>query len=140
MKIIMSIFPETYSASMDPTFLYLHPMRMPDKPWPKTIDGFPIYFAETFSNEPSPAPMGMAFPQRGFESIAQDIDCREVADWEQLFRIIKWHFQDLQISITEVMYWGHSVVIILEHRDTDITKLLHKAANVQCRYFYDDEM
>ncbi|KAK3363877.1 hypothetical protein B0T25DRAFT_597419 [Lasiosphaeria hispida] len=61
-------------------------------------------------------------------------------DWEPLFHVIKGHFQGLGVLITEVMYWGNFIIIVLKHRDTDMEKLPSRAANISCLYFFDGEM
>ena len=38
------------------------------------------------------------------------------------------------------MYWNNYVIVILEHRNTDLSKLPQKVANIACTYLYDDEM
>lgn len=63
-----------------------------------------------------------------------------MGDWNPLFNLIRSHFQDLGISITEVVYWGNWVHIVLEHRNIDTGKLPSQAANIACCYLYDDEM
>jgi hypothetical protein len=61
-------------------------------------------------------------------------------DWKPLFHAIKTHFQGLMIPITEVMYYGNTVFIVLKHRDTNVNKLPWRAANIVCNYLFDDEM
>ncbi|KAK0728777.1 hypothetical protein B0T26DRAFT_739017 [Lasiosphaeria miniovina] len=73
-------------------------------------------------------------------SIAEDRNGRDMEDWKPLFHIIKDHFEGLGVSITEVIYWGDFVYIVLKHRDTDFSKLPCQAANISCVYLFDDEM
>jgi hypothetical protein len=64
-----------------------------------------------------------------------------MADWEPLFIIAQSHFKVIGVSITEVMYWGNYLVVILEHRRTaDISKLPWKAGNIAVTYCYEDEI
>jgi hypothetical protein len=76
---------------------------LPIKPWPKTIAGVPCYFTVD-KNIGSPFP-----PSRpahwGNPRIAQEVDGRNLSDWDQLFQLIREHFNEVQIPITEVQYW-----------------------------------
>src|SRR6202012_1146386 len=74
------------------------------------------------------------------DSIAEDQNGRDMKNWEPLFHIIKHHFQGLGVLITEVMYLGQVVLIVLKDRDTDPNKLPRYAANIACRYLFDDDM
>lgn len=136
---LASIFPDNQGLSMDGMFLTFLQKATPPKPWPRTIAGLPLYFAPEISPQYTPRPFGfLVQPENG--SIAEDQNGRDMEDWEPLFHIIQSHFRALGISITEVMYWGSYLIIVLEYRDTDVTKLPRKAANIACTYLYDDEM
>jgi hypothetical protein len=137
--ILASIFPDNHGLSMDGVFLYFLPKAAPPKPWPRTIAGLPPYFAPETGPQHTPRPFGLLVQQEN-GSIAEDQNGRDMEDWEPLFDIIQSHFRALGIGITEVMYWGNYVIIVLEHRDTDVTKLPRKAANIACTYLYDDEI
>ena len=137
--ILASIFPDNHGLSMDGMFLYFLQKAAPPKPWPRTIAGLPPHFAPEVSPQHTPRPFGLLVQQKN-GSIAEDQDGRDMEDWEPLFDIIQSHFRALGIGITEVMYWGIYVIIVLEHRDTDFTKLPRKAANISCTYLYDDEI
>ncbi|KAI5456426.1 hypothetical protein BGZ63DRAFT_429079 [Mariannaea sp. PMI_226] len=136
---LMNIFPNTTGVAIDGTFLFIHVSEKPSKPWPKTVAGLPLYLVPGPGPDYDPIPMGLPVnPRNG--RIAGDIDGRDMEVWTPLFEAIRDHFLDLQISITQVMYWGNSVLIILEHRDTDMAKLPWRAAGIPCRYLHDDEM
>jgi hypothetical protein len=137
--LLASIFPENIGIGNDGLFLYFLQKTMPPKPWPKTIAGLPFYIAREMG--PQHTPMPNARPvHRNNGSIAENRNCRDMKNWDPLFNIIKNHFQDLGISITEVMYWGNSVTIILEHRNTNTAKLPYMAANIPCLYMYEEEV
>ena len=112
---------------------------MPPTPWPKSVAGLPPYFAPEMGPQYTPRPFGVPVHWRN-ESIAEGLNGRDMADWEPLFIIIRDHFQKLGVRITEVMYWGDYLVVILEHRNIDMRKLPKKAANIVITYRYDDEM
>ncbi|KFX98236.1 hypothetical protein V490_02386 [Pseudogymnoascus sp. VKM F-3557] len=64
-----------------------------------------------------------------------------MADWEPLFIIVKNPFKLIGVSVTEIMYWGNYLVVILEHRRAaDTAKLPWKAGNIAVTYCYEDEM
>ncbi|KAK2802807.1 hypothetical protein FQN50_007213 [Emmonsiellopsis sp. PD_5] len=138
-EVLESIFPGTYGLAMDGMFLYFLQNKMPPKPWPKTIAGLAPYFAPEVSRQHVPRPTGTPARRRN-GSIADDQNGLDMKDWEPFFHIIKNHFRDQGISITEVMYLDSYVVIVLEHRNTDCTKLPCKAANITCMYVFDDEI
>ncbi|KAK2777182.1 hypothetical protein FQN52_003207 [Onygenales sp. PD_12] len=138
-EVLESIFPGTYGLAMDGMFLYFLQTKMPPKPWPKTVAGLPPYFAPEVSRQHTPSPTGTPVSRRN-GSIADDQNGLDMKDWEPLFQAVKNHFRDQGISITEVMYLNSYVVIVLEHRDVDFTKLPYKAANITCMYVFDDEI
>jgi hypothetical protein len=120
-------------------FVYLHQDPMPPKPWPLTIAGLPSYIAPGPGRQHTPIPE-LRPVHRKNGVIHEDRNGRDMKDWNPLFNLIRSHFEGLGISITEVMYWANFVIIVLEHRNTDIGKLPWKAANISCFYLYDDEM
>ena len=126
-EMLANIFPGNYGLSMDHMFLHFLQKKMPPKPWPKTVAGLPVYFAPEVGPQHTPRPFGTPVPRKN-GSIAQDKNGRDLKDWEPLFNIVRHHFQVLEISITEVMYWGNYVIVILEHRNTDVSKLPQKVA------------
>lgn len=120
-------------------FVYLYQNTMPPKPWPMTIAGLPSYIAQNPGPQHSPIPE-LRRVSRKNGAIHGDLNGQDMEDWSPLFNLIRGHFQDLGISITEVMYWSSFVIVVLEHRNTDAGKLPWKAANILCFYLYDDEM
>lgn len=73
-------------------------------------------------------------------SIADGLHGRDIVDWEPLFVIARNHFQEIGVSITEIMYWRDYLVVILQHRRVDIARLPREAANIAVFYRYEDEM
>ncbi|KAG5305338.1 hypothetical protein I7I50_05702 [Histoplasma capsulatum G186AR] len=138
-NILSSIFPETHGLAMDSMFLIFLQTKVPPKPWPRTIAGVPVCFAPEIGPQYIPRPIGIPAYVKN-PSISKDLNGRAMQDWEPLFVSIKTYFQEQGISITEVMYLKSYVVIVLEHRNTDPTKLLSQAANIRCFYYYDDEI
>ena len=68
-------------------------------------------------------------------------DYRNLEDWSPLFNVVKEYYDNMKIPITEVIYHlSQYVVVVLEHRNADTSKLLHKAGRVPCFYMYDNEM
>lgn len=120
-------------------FVYFHQKTLPPKPWPITVAGLPSYISTEMGPQHSPIP-DLRPAQRKSGSIVPDQNGRDMRDWDPLFNVIKDHFELLRVPITEVMYWGNFILIVLEHRDTDFTKLPWKAANILCFYLYNDEM
>jgi hypothetical protein len=140
-EMIWNLFPETVGIGADDWFLQLNLKTMPPKPWPKTVGGLPVYFAPESgpSRQHSPMPNGRLVGRKN-GSIAKDVNGQGMKDWKPIFILIKNHFQDMGIAITEVMNFGNVFMIVLEHRDVDFTNLPWKAANMGCLYLFDDEM
>jgi len=135
--ILWNIFPGTIAISGGERFLQLQLRTLPPKPWPLTIAGIPLYLHLEMGQTPHLLPRPVS---RKNGSIANDQNGRDMKDWEPLFHVIKDHFQDLGISITEVMYLSNVVFIVLKDRDTNVNKLPWRAANIGCHYLFDDEM
>ena len=138
--LLVDIFPGTYAVSIDGGFLHLYQHEMPRKPWPKTVAGLPLYFAQGLGPENTPRLLGLPFPSAKSPRIAKDMDGWKMRDPTPLFHAIRAFFEAVEIPITEVIYWGDYVTIVLEKRDTDLTKVLGKAGGIACMYHYEDVM
>ncbi|SPN99861.1 uncharacterized protein DNG_02713 [Cephalotrichum gorgonifer] len=86
-----------------------------------------------------PRPLGTPVPGKN-GSIAGEMNGRNMKHWKTLFVAVRDHFEAIEVSITEVMYWNDYILIVLEHRDTDLPKVPCKAATIKCMYLYEDEM
>ncbi|EXJ55875.1 hypothetical protein A1O7_08806 [Cladophialophora yegresii CBS 114405] len=135
--ILWNIFPGTIGIGSDGWFVYLQLRTLPPKPWPLTVAGVPLYLHLKLGQNPLPPARPVSWKNG---SIAEDQDGKYMKDWKPLFLAIKDHFQDLRIPITEVMYLGNVVVIVLKHRDTDTDTLPCRAAKIGCNYLFEDEM
>lgn len=138
-EILTQIFPSTTGVGSDGIFLYIYVSEMPPKPWPKMVAGLPLYLASRPGPENCPMPAGWPVHRRN-GTIADQMDGRGMKTWTPLFEAVRDHFLALEISITQVMYWGNLLIIVLEHRGIDTARLPWKAARVPCQYLYDDEM
>lgn len=136
-RLLYSIFTGTIGVATDGWFVYLQQSALPPKPWPLTVAGLPLYFQQQMGENPMPKALPVHWKNG---SIAEDLNGRDMEDWVPLFHIIKNHFRDIGVSITEVMYFSHCVDIVLEHRDTDYTQLPRLAAKILCYYMFEDEM
>lgn len=111
---------------------------LPPKPWPKTIAGVPCYFTLDLNDH---GPIPPLIPAHwGNPRIGQDIDGLNFSNWDIVFHLIKEYFNEVEIPITEVQYWGSFVMIILENRNSDVTKFPNRVANIRCNYLYEDQM
>ena len=89
-------------------FVYFHQKKMPSKPWPRTIAGLPPYIAPEIGLQYTPIPpLIPVHPKNG--TISQDHNGRDMKDCHPLFQVIRNHFMGLEITITEVIYWGNFV-------------------------------
>ena len=136
---LMQIFPNTHGFGSDGSFLYIYVSEMPPKPWPKTIAGLPLYLAPRPGPDHCPMPVSWSVHRRN-GTIADRINGRDMKPWAPLFQAVRDHFLALKISITQVIYWGNYLDIVLEDRDVDTSKLPWKAAQILCKYLYADQM
>ncbi|KFZ06187.1 hypothetical protein V501_07638, partial [Pseudogymnoascus sp. VKM F-4519 (FW-2642)] len=139
-KLLENLFPGTYELSTDGMFIYFLQTEMPPKPSPKSVAGLTPYFAPRMSRQYTPCLIGFQVPMRNRAIAESVVEGRDMVDWEPLFIIIRNYFRQVEISITEVMYWSNSVVVILQHRDINIRKLPWKVSNIGVFYRYEDEM
>ena len=138
-------FPRNEGYAHDDHFLYIF-LSEPPQPIPKSFAGVLVLFVQSVSS-PAPLPPAMILPQGHWipskqGRIATHLDYTDKKDfaWEPLFEEIRAHFQSLAIAITEVIYFGHFVYIVLEDQDTDMTKLPRMAAAMACMYMFEHEM
>jgi len=85
-----------------------------------------------------PIPVRLPVPGRQHR-LSNDLDYRNVDDWEPLFQLVKDYFQSIEVLINEVLYCNVYVIVVLGQRGIDITKLPSWVARVSCRYYYSDE-
>ncbi|KAK2744190.1 hypothetical protein FQN55_006874 [Onygenales sp. PD_40] len=133
------LFPDTLSVSFDGHFLLFCMKSLPVSPRPRTVAGVQAYFTTDPSDEGPFPPL----QRRGAPpiKIRKDIDCRKDVDGvDLLFDIIADHFNTAHIPITEMQYWENFVVIVLEHRETDLTDVPSEIARCSCYYLFEDEM
>ena len=95
----------------DGDFIYLYQNPMPPKPWPLTIAGIPFYIAPEYHLLHTPLPDLIPIHCRN-GAIHADQNGRDLEDWSPLFKLVRIHFVELEIPITEVMYWGNLVIIV----------------------------
>ncbi|OBT62751.1 hypothetical protein VE03_07081 [Pseudogymnoascus sp. 23342-1-I1] len=136
-KLLRNLFPGNCGLSMDGMFLIFLQTKMPPKPWPKSVAGLPPYFAPRMGRQYIPGLIGEFVRMRN-GSIVDDINGRDMVDWEPLFYIVMNHFREIGVSITEVMYWRDYVAVILQHRRVDTARLPQKVANIAVSYCYED--
>lgn len=137
MKLLADMFPGD-GVGFDGWCLIYWLKVLPPKPWPKTIAGVPCYFTLDFNDHGPIPPMRPAHWRN--PRIGQDIDGQDLSNWDPVFHIIRDYFKEIEILITEVQYWESFVVIILENRNADMTKLPCRVANIRCNYLYEDQM
>lgn len=134
------LFPGLVGVACDWDFLYLLATPLPPKPWPKTIGGMSVrFYPGPYLRSDQLASTGKMVSVRNGR-LARDINYRDVEDWDPLFHIIKEHFNELAISITEVVYKRDLVSIVLEYRNINISRVPAQIAQVTCNYLFEDEM
>lgn len=138
-KLLWKIFPQLDILSFDGHFLCFCVKALPPKPWPRTVAGVPAYLT-TDRNDDGPIPP-IKRTSQSLIKLAKDIDCRDDnTKIDQVFNILKAYFTQLRVSITQLQYWENFVVVVLEDRSTDMTKVPRAAARCPCYYLFDDEL
>ncbi|OIW30892.1 hypothetical protein CONLIGDRAFT_700504 [Coniochaeta ligniaria NRRL 30616] len=140
---LFSIFPGTVVISMIEPFLMLGMQSLPPKPWPKTVAGLIPHFYVYPEGEPmllprGPAPIGLL--SRSSRTIANELDGRDTQDWSAIFQAVQVDFEQQGIAITEVIYWGNCITIVLESRNVDKTKPPRRVGRLTCDYLFEDDM
>ncbi|KAF7563892.1 hypothetical protein G7046_g235 [Stylonectria norvegica] len=143
--ILEGIFPGLREIRENGFFISIYVDPLPPKPWPKTVGGLPLYLAPCQGPDHTPMPKTWGLPSlipRSNAIIAESINGRDMprGEWDPLFHAVRDHFCAVGVSITEVIYWGNHLMIVLQYRDTDKSKLPSLAGKIQCRYLYEDEM
>ncbi|KAJ5383031.1 hypothetical protein N7517_000942 [Penicillium concentricum] len=64
--------------------------------------------------------------------------CKSKVD--DAFKLVFDFFNENQISITDVQYWGKFFVIVLEDEETDLTKVPCDVGCCNCFYLFENEV
>ncbi|WEW61233.1 hypothetical protein PRK78_006723 [Emydomyces testavorans] len=137
--LLYQLFPGTKGINFDDYFLIFWVEELPSKPWPLTVAGLPCYIT-TDRDDDGPLP-SIERPAKSNIRLFQDLDYRNLEGYpEKVFRLIQDFFLEGSISITEIQYWNSFVIIVLEHRDADLTCVPHTVAHCPCYYLYEDEI
>ncbi|CAK7225419.1 hypothetical protein SCUCBS95973_005858 [Sporothrix curviconia] len=144
MAFFNTTFPGNKGYSFDGLILYIY-LSSPH-PVVQFFAGVPVIFTPPQRIPhayPSPMPHGFyVAPRQG--SIAGDLNYRDCSSqgphWQPLFDAIRSHFETIHVFITEVIFWGHFIHIVLRDTDADRAALPFRAAKLICRYLYETEM
>ncbi|EPE04195.1 hypothetical protein F503_04710 [Ophiostoma piceae UAMH 11346] len=71
----------------------------------------------------APRIVDQAVSNRNHAKIREDISGQYLQNWDEVFTMILGHFNDLGIKITEVMYMGNVVIIILQDDSADMGRV-----------------
>lgn len=139
-----TIFLGNEGFTHDELVLYIYLNTRP-RPPPKSFAGVLVTFVPVEGLMPLPPPLVLPrsswVPSRQ-GSVADHLNYRyrQDFDWQPRFNAIRLHFNSLKVSITEVIYWGHFVHIVLEHKDTVMSRLPCQAGHITCRYLLKKDM
>ncbi len=137
-------FPGNKGYALDGFFLYVY-LSTPPQPLPQTFAGVPVVFVPPGDGVFAVPPPFLIPPgtwvRRQQGSIAENLNYRDRKDdWQPLFEAVRLHFASIQVPITEVIYWGYFLHIILEHEDTVMARLPSLAGKITCRYIFEKQM
>lgn len=130
------MLPGTERVDYDRRVLVYLLNQLPPKPWPKKIAGLPCYLTT------DPNDLGPTIPIRHQSCsrirISADLDLRNnEAAVDLVFDLVRDFFLQSNISITEIQYWGHIVIIVLEneHENDKVLQVVPRSV-AQCNCFY----
>lgn len=136
------VFPGTQGVDFDERILVFHLDQLPAKPWPKKIAGVPCYLT-TDSNDPGPI-IPLRFRSRSRVQVAKDLDLRNnETSMDLIFDFVRDFFAKTNISITEIQFWGHIVIIVLEDelsKDEILQAVPRSVAQCNCFYLFESMM
>jgi hypothetical protein len=142
LNILLNLFPHVISVSFDGYSLVFLFSILPPKPWPKTIAGVSPYFTtdsndngplSPFINRQSKQPKLHVYSERD----ANDLVPHEINEFLEL---VSSAFCKLDIAVTEVQYWKHFFVVVLEDDNTNLKNVPCQFAQCLCFYLFEWEM
>ncbi|KAL2823412.1 hypothetical protein BDW59DRAFT_98686 [Aspergillus cavernicola] len=139
-KLLLEVFPGAHRVEFDDRVLVYHFKKLPSKPWPKKIAGVPCYLTDN-ENDFGPS---IPIHRRSLSRIAvsDHLNLRDnEAAVDLVFNLVKDFFVDKSISITEIQFWGHVVIIVLEDANEDnLSRVPCSVAQCNCFYLFEQEM
>lgn len=141
-KLLFDVFPGTRKIDFDNRVLVYHLDNLPAKPWPKKIAGVPCYLTS------DPDDQGPIIPirRRGRSQItvSNHLDLRDnEAAVGLVFDLVRDFFARTDIPITEIQFWRHLIIIVLEN-DTGGVDILssvpRSVAHCNCFYLFESDM
>ncbi|EEH02641.1 conserved hypothetical protein [Histoplasma capsulatum G186AR] len=139
-KLLFQLFPETKAVSFDGYFLVFWLGTLPPKPWPTTIAGVQPYFT-TDPNDEGPTPP-IKRKSKSRLRVAAEIDATKLQPdkIDGAFQLVFDFFSKSEISITEVQYWKHFFVIVLENEASYLAEIPSVIGRCSCFYLFEKEM
>ncbi|KAJ6026978.1 hypothetical protein N7460_011795 [Penicillium canescens] len=140
--ILFCAMPNVQRVEFDDRILVYLFTELPPRPWPKMIAGVPCYFTS------DPNDRGPLLPifrrSRSAITISPSIDLRDnEAAVGLIFDLTRDFFVNARISITEIQFWGHLVIIVLESNaggDEVLRAVPRSIATCQCFYLFESEI
>lgn len=115
---------------------------MPSKPWPKKIAGVPCYLTAD-RNDPGPI-IPIRCRSRSSIRLSNDLDLRDSeAAVDLIFDLVRDFFAQTDISITEILFWGHLIAIVLDDEGSKtegVSAVPRSVAQCNCFYLFESEM
>ena len=141
-RYLLSVFPGAHRVDFDERVLVYYFTTLPPKPWPKQIAGVPCYLTD---NEHDLGPsIPIRRPGRSRITLSEHLDLRDNEPAVgHVFNLVKDFFAHTSIPITEIQYWGHVVIIVLEaagDADDILSKVPRSVAQCNCFYLFEEEM
>ncbi|KAJ6078374.1 hypothetical protein N7467_008127 [Penicillium canescens] len=140
-KLLFRVMPNVQRVEFDDRFLVYLFSELPPSPWPKMIASVPCYF----TNDPNDrGPLIPIFRRsRSDIAISHSMDLRDnEAAVDLIFDLSRDFFVNVRIPITEIQFWGHLVIIVLEsNTGEEILRAVPKSiAGCQCFYLFESEI
>ncbi|KAJ9483242.1 hypothetical protein VN97_g10173 [Penicillium thymicola] len=141
-NLLFEIFPKTQAIEFDDRVLVYRFDELPPKPWPRQIARVPCYL----TNDPHDNGPMIPIRHRSRSQIvlSPTIDLRDNEPAANLiFDLTQDFFMKANLPITEVQFWGHLVIIVLETEpdNVEVLQAVPKSiARCQCFYLFESEM
>jgi hypothetical protein len=135
-RLLFQIFPGTQRVDFDDRVLVYHFDQLPAKPWPKKIAGVPCFLTAD-PNDQGPI-IPIRYRSRSKITVSENLDLRDnEAAVGLVFDLVRDFFAKTDISVTEIQFWGHIIIIVLENEDNkDETLGAVPRSVAQCNCFY----
>ncbi|KAJ5609271.1 hypothetical protein N7528_009838 [Penicillium herquei] len=141
-QLLLDVFPHIQNVEFDERVLVYHFDQLPSKPWPKKIAGVPCFLTAD-PNERGPM-IPIQHQSHSNINLSNQLDLRDnEAAMGLIFDLVRDFFNKVEIPITEIQFWGHIIIIVLENegeKDKTLKAVPKSIAKCKCFYLFESIM